>query len=71
MANKVKETIWFSPMGGLLGIAMTENERKERKCYVKAVTGIDEKQDAREIADYGAKITLTMAKSLVAWLEKK
>jgi len=55
--NKVKNSIWFTGMGGTIGIVFTVNEVGTRKAYIKTVTGIDQKQDEREIADYGSPVT--------------
>lgn len=68
--KKIKDAIFFSPMGGHIGVVLYENEVGERKVYIKAVSGLDQAQDEQEIADYGAKVPEEVLNTLLTFLRE-
>jgi hypothetical protein len=59
---------WFVSGSRPVGVVLAENEIKEKKLYIKAVDGMDEKADIREVMDYGSKITVKMLKDMMMGL---
>ena len=59
---KIIDTIWFTEMGGVnpIGIVVIETKVGERKAYIGTGTGISEDNDARRIAEMGAKLPTEM-----------
>ncbi len=68
---KTITAIWFTNPSGTVGIVVVENEvTGERKVYVGAASGLDEKADTKYIMEFGSKVTLPVLRGLVALLDK-
>lgn len=64
---KILKTIWFTQMISpqTIGIVIGEDEKTgERKAFIGAGHGVNEKEDAVFISSYGAKVHLTQAEEL-------
>lgn len=62
---KVLDSIWFTPMGGsLIGIVKADVEYEGIKYYIGHASGLDEDEDARSIAERGARFPEDAAKRL-------
>ena len=69
---KIVEAIWFSPgyQPGTIGIVLVDTGF-EKKAYIGAGDGIDEKTDIEKIASHGARFHLVAAKNIKEHLEKE
>lgn len=63
-------TYWFTPMSGLVGVVICQDKiTGERKAYIGAAKGLDEKEDELFIARTGAKMHLASAEAIVSALK--
>lgn len=64
---KILNKIWFTEMGSVnpIGIVIIQNEIGEEKAYIGTGSGHNEEDDAKKIAEQGAKFPLNAAKLLI------
>jgi len=69
---KVIETLWFNSFAGTVGIVVGEEDiTKDRKAYIGAASGLDEKAGTDHIVSFGLPFSLDTAKRLVYLLGGK
>lgn len=69
---KIKQAIWFTPMGGeaLIGIVMGETDHGEKKAYIGFGHGEDEEEDCNLVAQTGAKLHGVQLQEILDFLNK-
>lgn len=69
---KVIETLWFTNMNGTAGIAIVEEDNTgDRKAYIGAVSGKDEKADTESLLAWGTRLSLDTIERIMVTLDPR
>lgn len=63
---RILDSTWFTNRDGCTGIVAVEDEYDGVKYYIGHVRGLDEKQDAQHVAEWGSTFPTDAGKALFA-----
>ncbi len=69
---KTIDAIWFTTVGGTVGIVVGEDEvTRNRKAYIGVVSGLCEEVDTEHIRQFGSPVSLSIMRKIVKLMEEK